>query len=803
MWSNSMTFCILDLETQTNEWYGNNSSPHNPTNWIVAAGWCIDNQDIQSEYFQSKELALSSNWLERALDGQKYLVAHNATFEIQWLRKFYPETLDNFFKRGGKVLCTQYMEFLLSHQQEMYPRLEDCSLKYGGTMKVDEVKLLWEAGYKTSEIDQALLLKYLADPVVGDVANTRRVCFSQIPLLQQQGMWDMVQIRMDSLLFNAYSTYFGLYVDLEVAKKNQAEQEARILEIKESILKLLPDDLPSELEFSFTSPYHMSAFLFGGTVQYKAKVSYEPKKYEQVAAYEFTYPNSGEIDYTPVGTPCKWCTDTTITKYKAGKNKGLPKVFKIDSDVEKLKWGDKTYTFNGLINLYELPKHVQDQYLGKRAEFSGKRNLVCGTPVYSTSGDSLDVLATYTDAAKPLKELKALEKDTGTYYLRTDDSGKQSGMLQYVEPDGIIHHRLNNCSTVTGRLSGSNPNMQNIPRDGTSKVKEMFSSRFEHWIVEGDEGGITAMYPTSQYKTAPFANMIKVKGRIVEVDYSALEVVALASISGDKNLLENLLAGTDMHCYRLAGALGEDYESVVAKCNDKSHPEHKRYKQLRTDIKPKAFANQYGATAEGIAHATGCTVEEAYTFKETELKLFPESSVFAELQVRPVVERNGLALPMEREQDPETGIWKHYRRGYFQAKGGTCYSFRQFPTWDKESRKEYYDYKPTQLANYAIQGEASFIVQAACGRVIRALIQRHFADGLVLPINTVHDAIYLDCATEELAKEYGSLVQQIMEATPKWLAELIPAYKDWRYDSTPFPAAGEYGANMMEKQHIE
>lgn len=770
-----MTFCIIDLETNNHEWYGNGSSPHNPTNYIVAAGWCIDNQDIQSEYFPSKELALSSNWLERALDGQQYLVAHNATFEIQWLRKFYPETLDNFFKRGGKVLCTQYMEFLLSHQQEMYPRLEDCSLKYGGTMKVDEVKLLWEAGYKTSEIDQALLMKYLADPVVGDVANTRRVCFSQIPLLQQQGMWDMVQIRMDSLLFNAYATYFGLYVDLEVAKKNQAEQEARILEIKESILKLLPDDLPSELEFSFTSPYHMSAFLFGGTVQYKAKVSYEPKKYEQVEAYEVLTPEwfGGIKDYVRVD---RWLEitsqeDFVLTTFKAGKNKGLPKVFKIDSDVEKLKWGDKTYTFKGLINLYELPKHVQDQYLGKRAEFSGKRNLVCGTPVYSTSGDSLDVLATYTDAAKPLKELKALEKDTGTYYLRTDDSGKQSGMLQYVEPDGIIHHRLNNCSTVTGRLSGSNPNLQNVPRDGTSKVKEMFCSRF------GKDG------------------------RLTENDYGALEVVALASISGDKNLLDNLLAGTDMHCYRLAGALGEPYDEVFKKCHDKSHPDHKRYKQLRTDIKPRAFSNQYGASAAGIAFSTGCTVEEAEQFKETELKLFPESSVFAQVHIRPEVERVGLTKPMEREQDPETGIWKHYRRGYYQAKGGTCYSFRQFPK--REDGREYYDYKDTQIANYAIQGEASFIVQAACGRVIRALLERDFYSEQVLPINTVHDCIQTDCASQELAVLAGTMVKEIMESTPKWLCEKIPAYTEWNYHTTPFPAELEVGESMMNKVTLD
>ena len=764
-----MTFCILDLECDNHEWYGNCASPHNPDNYIVAAGWCIDAGDIQALYFNNKEEALASNWLERALDGQKYLVAHNASFEIQWLRKCYPETLDNFFKRGGKVLCTQYMEFLLSHQQGMYPRLEDCSLKYGGTMKIDEVKLLWEAGYKTSEIDQALLMKYLADPVVGDVANTRRVCFSQIPLLQQQGMWDMVQIRMDSLLFNAYATYFGLYVDLEVAKKNQAAQEARILEIKESILKLLPDDLPSELEFSFTSPYHMSAFLFGGTVQYKAKVSYCPVKWVKVDAYEWTLHNGTTIQLPVDEIPSDLLARPTI--YKAGKRKGERKEFKIDSNQELLKWGDKTYTFKGLINLYELPKHVQDQYLGKRAEFSGKRNLVCGTPVYSTSGDSLDVLATYTDAAKPLKELKALEKDTGTYYLRTDDSGKQSGMLQYVEPDGIIHHRLNNCSTVTGRLSGSNPNLQNVPRDGTSKVKEMFCSRF------GKDG------------------------RLTENDYGAVEVVALASISGDKNLLDNLLAGTDMHCYRLAGALGEPYDDVFKKCHDKSHPDHKRYKQLRTDVKPRAFSNQYGASAAGIAHATGCTVEEAEQFKETELKLFPESSVFAQVHIRPEVERVGLTKPMEREQDPETGIWKHYRRGYFQAKGGTCYSFRQFPK--REDGKEYYDYKDTQIANYVIQGEASFIVQAACGRVIRALLERDFYSEQVLPINTVHDCIQTDCASQELAVLAGTMVKEIMESTPKWLCEKIPTYTEWNYHTTPFPAELEVGESMMNKVTLD
>ena len=310
--------------------------------------------------------------------------------------------------------------------------------------------------------------------------------------------------------------------------------------------------------------------------------------------------------------------------------------------------------------------------------------------------------------------------------------------------------------------------MQNIPRDGTSRVKEMFSSRFG------------------------------ADGRIVEVDYSALEVVALAAISGDKNLMAQLIAGTDMHCYRLAGKLGESYEYVFEKCHNKDHPDHKLYKQLRTDIKPQAFANQYGASAQGIAYATGCTVEDAEKFQETERHLFPESAMFAEKVVRPEVERTGLDnVSREQRDDGTFGI---YRTGRFKAKGGTEYSFRQYEK--RVDGQLVMDYKDTQLANYWCQGEASFIVQAACGRVIRMLLSEDFAGGKVLPVNTVHDAIYLDCATPELAKEYGAKVRDLMEATPAYLCELMPNYKDWRYDTTPFPAAAEMGVNMMNKTDI-
>uniref|UniRef100_A0AAU8L070 DNA polymerase n=2 Tax=Viruses TaxID=10239 RepID=A0AAU8L070_9CAUD len=556
---------ILDFEVENYEYCGSLASPHCPENYVVAAGWACDNGLVKSEYYTEHDQWVASTAFDEDLLNSKVLVAHNLSFELHWLLATKFELIKKFLNNGGRVFCTQYAEFLISHQTEMYPKLEDCSVKYGGTKKIDAVKLLWEQGYKTSEIDQALLMEYLADEHSGDVANTRRVCFAQVAYMQEVGMYEMAKMRMDSLLFNAIATYNGLYVNMDVAKKNMDEQYKRIAELQEDVRSYLPKDLPDELEFSFTSGYHMSAFLFGGTITYDKKVPYDPPKFEQVEAYQLTY-EDGSVDYVEAEavTDIAEFEETRIcvvTRYKAGKNKGLPKTFKIDSDVEKLKWGKGTYRFEGLVNFNELPKHVSEQFTGDRAEFKGKRvHAACGTPVYSTGDDALDLVAKFTEAAQPLRDMKKLIKDTTTYYLVEDDKGKQSGMLQYVEPNGIIHHQLNNCATITGRLSGSRPNMQNIPRDGTSKVKQMFESRF------GKEG------------------------RIVEVDYSALEVVALASISGDKNLLQQLIDGTDMHCYRLAGALGEDYATVFEKCHDKSHPEHKKYKQLRTDIKPRAFA---------------------------------------------------------------------------------------------------------------------------------------------------------------------------------------------------------------------
>lgn len=751
-----MTWCILDLETQNIQHCGHASSPHEPQNYIVAAAFAKNYEPVQSWYFNNKEEALASDWFKQALQGTKVLVAHNATFELHWLYACYPEELKEFLRNGGRIFCTQYAEYLLSHQTVLYPKLEDCSLKYGGTAKIDEVKLMWEQGYLTSEIPKDLLMQYLAGSE-GDVENTRLVLWQQLAALKEAGMLPMFWERCRSMVFNAFATFNGLHINMQTAAENQKLQEQTVAECLEHLKQFEPADLP--FEFAWGSDYHLSALIFGGAIKYKVKVPYDPPKYEKIDCWQHI---STQL-YHPVGTiPAQ-----DAVCYSRGKNKGEPKVFSVDSDVEKLKWGEELYRFEGLLNRNALPAEVADDFFGKNAAYCGKRCLADDTPVYSTSSDALKALRPYLPIAEQLLDLAAADKDLGTYYLR-ESNGKQTGMLTLVDPKtNLIHHNLNNCATVTARLSSNKPNLQNIPRGDTSRVKEMFESRFPD-------------------------------GRMIEVDYTSLEVVVGAAYSHDKNMLKCLAEGTDMHTLRLAGFFDKDYDELRAIIKDDKHPEHQYWSVKRTWIKPISFADQYGASDKGLAYACGITLDEARQFKATQKKLFPELSVFAEEKVMPVVRRNGIDN-MQREQN-DAGVFRIYHRGYFQGYSGTFYSFREREMW--KDGQQVMDYKPTEVANYWCQGEASFVVQSACGAVINALLEADFEGGKVLPVNTVHDAIYLDCATPELAIKWGRIVQRLMEETPARLCTIIPKLKDAMYDVVAFPAVPEYGRTLAAKEHL-
>ncbi|CAK1257510.1 DNA polymerase I [Klebsiella phage vB_Kpl_K72PH164C2] len=776
----------IDLEVQNHEYYGSKASPYCPDNYVVESAWRIDTTQAdgtttvgptQSVRFNSRAEFVSANsspngcgWFNIPEDCW-LIVAHNAAYEISWFLTYQRQQFEAFLKRGGRVFCTMHGEYIASDFQSMYPSLDETAPKYGGTHKVDGVKILWEQGVLTSDIDPVLLHDYLVN---GDIPNTALCFYGQCATFAQRNQMQYVWERMEALLAWAYCEWFGLFVNMPIARKNQEEQEQRILEIKQELQQHIPKDLPDTLEFNFGSDFHMSALVYGGPIKYRKKVPYDPPQYVKA-------------DYWQVGDTWVAVDDMPAppgaTTYKSGKNKGLPKVFRLDTEEEKLKWEEDLYFCPGLVNIQELPEVIREKY-AERGEFRQARTLQDGTPVYSSSTDAMEALARQGfDFCKLVNELGALEKDTGTYYLRTEynEDGsikKTSGMVQYVIPNhpdgsGIIHHRLNTCATVTGRLSGSNPNLQNLPRDGTSKVKQMFTSRFGE------------------------------SGRITEVDYSALEVVMSCVHTGDRKLLNLLQNRVDMHCYRLAFKENKTYEEMYDLCHNADGPDYKYWKQQRTDIKPPSFAAQYGATAKGIAFATGCTVEYAQSFLDNEAKLFPDTIGFRAV-IKEEVERTGAEGRMYREQ-ADDGSYRVYRIGTWTSPAGARYSFRQKEQWKEvvpgQRKQKVMDYKETEMANYWCQGEAFFLMAVAAGMVLRALLARDWFDNQVCLITNVHDALYLDSANPEVGREASLLVKQCMEDAPKRIHQLWPNYGI--IGEVPFPAEAEMGLSMYSKEKVE
>jgi len=128
------------------------------------------------------------------------------------------------------------------------------------------------------------------------------------------------------------------------------------------------------------------------------------------------------------------------------------------------------------------------------------------------------------------------------------------GINTYLKPDGKLHVRLLQHRTSTGRFSGADPNMQNMPRGGTFPVKKVFVSRWKD-------------------------------GKILEADFAQLEFRVSAFLSQDEVAINEVTTGFDVHSYT---------SKVIT---DAGQP------TSRQDAKAHTFAPLYGATGFGRTKA--------------------------------------------------------------------------------------------------------------------------------------------------------------------------------------------------------
>lgn len=764
-----MSWLVYDLETTIGSYAKRKASPFNPDNYVVMAGWATkENPKPAGErYVNDGGARLAARFTKLLSEpGLRFVVGQNVKFDILHTLK-HPDALaawQAFVARGGLVWDLQLAEYLMEGQDQQSHMLsmDELALRYDEDLKVDEVKKLWEAGVDTPDIDPALLSRYLLGEDLpnggrreGDIGVTRNIFLKQLARCQKEGMSRLLMLEFGALVATIEMERNGMYVDKALGYTLADELRKELAETQQELNSYLPEGLP--FEFNWTNRYHLSPIIFGGKVKYQRRqydlkdgthVFQAPGCHAIIGRSAYAYAQKDETHYVLANgstMECSWwehCSNTehgfaddedmARVQYKSGKNAGEFKTKKVkvdDYDKPKSRMVDDYWEFPG--------------YVEPDAEWASSTE-----GLYSVNAE---VIKTLTENAsipflKTLGRVVAISKDLGTYFI-SDDGEK--GMLTLVGDDGIVHHQLNHTSTVTGRFSGSSPNMQNIPKGNKSKVKQVFKSRF-------GEGGA-----------------------IIQSDFSSLEVYVQANQTHCKQLIADLRAGLDMHCVRLAAKEHMDYEEVVKLAKgwretapDGSVIQHaavKEWDYKRTGAKVFSFQRAYGAGNATIAKATGMTVEEVEALAAAEDARYPEINIFFD----------GLEKQIEANAQPTSTFIAHpvnpavrvqLRISRIRDQDGGKLTFRSHPSpaWQLK-RGVTSTFSPTERKNYIVQRGGAQIMKAAMYLVVKALYQRQNFGGLACLVNTVHDAQYIDAHPEVKAQAAALLHACMVVATAYWV----------------------------------
>ena len=752
-------YLIKDLETPIIQYMKRKASPFHPDNKALIDISKRRGEDTVVTFLPTFDDPSAPNeWDLGITDDLTMLVGFNIKFDL--LHMWHLKELQDFLKRGGTIWDCQYVEYLLEGQQ-LHAQM--CSMdsviqKYGGQLKVDAVKAHWDQGIETRDIHKDILEEYS----IGDGNNTEIIFLGQLKRAADMhpNFIKMLKARMDGLLATTEMEYNGLKIDEELGAKRQAELAEKLVSMEHDLSEFIPE-LPPELEFNWASRYHKSYLIFGGVAKYDKWVQHiDPDTLEPLYANKTEKWPLFDGRPAPLGT----CTLSDSGLYvlresgqiqdtfKAGKRKGQGKTKNVTvPDLTKPKGAKKAHYFR-------FPGYTK----GNNAWIAGGEDGK-GGPLYSTSADVIEELGKRDiPFLKLMAERQKLTKDLGTYYWAEDANGNRKGMLTLVsEYDGLIHHKLNHTSTITTRLSSSDPNVQNIPRGDKSVVKELFVSRFKD-------------------------------GEVGEIDYSQLEVIVQGWLTGDKNLRQDIIDGVDFHCKRLAQKLGEDYNEVKAKAKDDTHPDHKSYAVQRTHVKGFSFQRAYGAGAAAISESTGMSVADVEQLIEDEKTMYPKIEAFNN-SVSDAVHTS--RLPTDDTIYTKTGP-AQIGRGEWFSPTGTRYTFRENEAPEFMQKKgTKVSFSPPDLKNYPIQGTGGEVVQLVLGKLFRHYLRNNRYDNKALLVNTVHDCVWFDYQADIRDQVMNDAVR-IMQGIPQFLQATfnIDCGVIFRVDA-------EYGKNMLDLRH--
>ena len=304
---------------------------------------------------------------------------------------------------------------------------------------------------------------------------------------------------------------------------------------------------------------------------------------------------------------------------------------------------------------------------------------------YSTDTSVLEELAHYDSVPKMILEFRELSKLQSTYV---------ETLPEMTDKNGRIHTDFVQTGTATGRLSCRDPNLQNIPvrNEAGRRIRSSF--------------------------TAPEGKVL------ISADYAQIELVVLAHLSGDKNMCQAFIEGTDVHKATAALIFGVKPEEVTA--------------EMRRTAKTINFGVIYGMSAFRLANDLGISRTQAAQFISSYDQLYAGITNFKAQTIL----------------NAETN-------GYVETILG-----RRRPIMNINSRNKVEKAGAERMAiNTPVQGSAADIVKKAMIEVDSALKEMNNGAKLLLQ---VHDELILECPDEQKTiEETIALVKDKMENAVK------------------------------------
>lgn len=287
---------------------------------------------------------------------------------------------------------------------------------------------------------------------------------------------------------------------------------------------------------------------------------------------------------------------------------------------------------------------------------------------YSTNAEVLEKLRDKHEIIDKITEYRQIVKLNSTYV---------EGLLKIINPKtGRIHSSFNQTITTTGRISSTEPNMQNIP------VKTEMGRDIRKVFV-ADENC-----------------------KLVDADYSQVELRVLAHMSGDENMIDAFKHGEDIHSKTASQIFDVDIKDVTSK--------------QRIEAKAINFGIIYGKTDFGLSQDLNIPVTTAKAYIDSYFNKYPKIKEFMDEAV---------------ESATETGY------------ATTILNRRRYIPEIKASNFIVRNQGKRFAMNAPIQGSAADIIKVAMVNVYNKLKENNMKSKLILQ---VHDELIVEAVDEEL-----------------------------------------------------